>query len=129
MVIDEKTRIKSLIIITVLLILFFLISPFQKVRIIYFTNPSCVLTQETDRIMDEIKSDFGEKIRVREVKVSMYENDPPDTDEIKALREKYQVYGVPVIIINGKEYTNEYTKNNLKQEICRNFIIKPEVCK
>jgi len=129
MVIDEKTQIKILIILTVLSIIFFLISPFETVKIIYFTNPSCILTHKTDIIIDEIKSDFDKTIQVREIKVSMYEGDPLDTDEVKELREKYEVYGVPVIIINGKEFTKEYTKNNLKQEICRNFIIKPEVCR
>jgi len=129
MVIDKKTRIKILILLTVLSTFFLLISPFQKVEIIYFTNPSCILTNATDRIMDKINNDFGNRIQVREVKVSMYEGDPPDTDEVKELREKYEVYGVPVIIINGKEFTKEYTKNNLEQEICRNFIIKPEVCR
>lgn len=128
MVIDEKTRIKILIILTLLSIFFFLISPFQKVKIIYFTNPSCILTHKTDIIIDEMKSDFGKKIQVREVKVSMYDGDPLDTDKVKKLREKYRVYGVPTIIINGKEFTKEYTKNNLEEEICKNFMIKPEAC-
>lgn len=129
MVVDKKTQIKILIILTVLSIAFLLISPLQRVKIIYFTNPSCIITHQTDRIIDKIKSDFGNRIQIREVKVSMYEGDPPDTEEIKELREKYRVYGVPVIIINGKEFTKEYTKHNLEEEICRNFIIKPGACR
>ena len=123
-----KIKIKVGIILTVLLIIFLFFTPYQKVNIIYFTNSKCLLTVQTDRLIEEIRNDFGNRVHVREIVVSMYEDDPQDTEEIKQLRQEYQVFGVPVIIINGKEFTREFTKNNLEQEICKNFIIKPEAC-
>ena len=65
---------------------------------------------------------------MRKFVVDMYEGDEPDTEEIKFLRERYQVNGVPEIIIGGKEFIQKHTKHNLEQAICQNFIIKPWVC-
>jgi hypothetical protein len=79
--------------------------------------------------MEEIKEDFGDKIIVKEVVINMYPDDEPDTEEIKKLREKYQVYGVPEIIIDGEKFTLNFTKYNLEKKICGKFIIKPEVCR
>jgi len=123
-----KIKIKVGIILTVSLIILLFFTPYQKIRIIYFTNSKCLLTVQTDRLIEEIKNDFGNRIYVREIEVSMYEDDPQNTEEVKQLRQEYQVFGVPVIIINGKEFTREFTKNNLEQEICKNFIVKSEVC-
>jgi len=123
-----KIKIKVGIVLTVSLIILLFFTPYQKIRIIYFTNSKCLLTVQTDRLIEEIKNDFGNRIYVREIEVSMYEDDPQNTEEVKQLRQEYQVFGVPVIIINGKEFTREFTKNNLEQEICKNFIVKSEVC-
>lgn len=100
----------------------------QKIEIIYFTNPSCNLAKGTDIIMQEISENFGGKIVVREIKVNMYQNDSPDTLEVKQLREKYEVHGVPEIIINGKEFTKQFTYYELEKAICDQFIIKTSVC-
>jgi hypothetical protein len=91
-------------------------------------NPGCRVSNQSNIIIKEIKQDFGDRIYLREIRVNMYSNDPPDTEEIKLLRERYKVYGVPTIIINEKEFTTQYTKDNLEEEICKNFIIKPKVC-
>jgi hypothetical protein len=91
-------------------------------------NPRCSIANQSSTIIEEIKKEFGDKINLRELRVNMYSNDPPDTEEIKILRERYRVYGVPTIIINGKEFTTQYTKDNLEKEICNNFIMKPKVC-
>jgi hypothetical protein len=79
-------------------------------------------------MIDEAKKDFGDKIRVREIMVNMYDGDKPDTEEIKILRDKYQVYGVPEIIINGEKFAVSFTKDNLKKKICEKFIIRPWSC-
>ena len=100
----------------------------QKIDIIYFTNPNCNLAYNTDNIIQDIREKFGDKVNIREIRVNMYENDPPDTDEVKILREKYEVYGVPEIIINEKEFTEQFTKYELEKAICNQFIIKPSVC-
>jgi len=126
MVVDEKTKVGIGIIITISLIFFF--SSYQTIEIIYFTNPKCLIVNKTDKIINEIKKDFENKVYIREIKVSMYPDDPPDTEDIKQLRDRYQVYGVPEIIINGKRLTKKYTKDNLVEEICNSLLIKPEVC-
>ena len=59
---------------------------------------------------------------------SMYEGDPEDSDQVKILRERYNIKGVPVIIINGKEYKNKFEWDEFKAEICKNLIIKFSVC-
>lgn len=129
MVIDEKTKIRvgAIGLASILLILIFF-SKNQIVEIIYFTNPRCIVVNNTNDILREIKEEFKDRISIREIKVSMYENDLPDTPEIKWLRDKYHVFGVPDIIINGKKYTGKFNKEDIMDEICRNFIIEPEVC-
>lgn len=105
-----------------------MLTPCQKVDIIYFRNDKCILTTQSDRIIGETKEDFKNKVQIREINVNMYPEDKPDNEEIKELRDKYRVFGVPVIIINGKEFSREMIKDNLENEICNKFIIKPEVC-
>lgn len=132
MALEKKTKVRDgSIAITIILSIFllFLVEHQQKVEIIYFTNPRCIMANRTDELLDEMKEDFQDRIHIRKIKVSMYPEDAPDTEEIKGLREKYKVYGVPEIIINGEEFIGKYTKDNLKEEICKNFIIGPEACK
>jgi len=129
MVIDKKTKTKiriSAIVLSISIILLLLTQ--QKIEIIYFTNPTCHLANNTNTIMQNIKLKFDDRVVVREINVNMYENDPPDTEEIKQLRQRYEVYGVPEIIINGKEYTKQFTYYDLEEAICNQFIIKPSVC-
>ncbi len=83
---------------------------------------------KTDNILIEIKEEFKDRIHIREIKVSMYADDLPDTAEVKELREKYRVFGVPEIIINGKKYTGKFIKKDLVDEICKNFMVEPEAC-
>jgi len=122
----RRSTISAILIISSIFLLF--LAKYQTVEIIYFINPRCVITNITNDILDELKVDFQDRIKVREIKVSMYPDDQPDTEEIRQLREQYQVYGVPEIIINGKEFTKKFTKDNLKEEICKNFIIRPRTC-
>ena len=129
MAINKETKAKIVVLIVAIssITLFFLFQD-QTVEIMYFTNPKCLLTKNTDSIIEEMKLDFGDRIKVREIKVNMYPDDQPDTEEIKMLREKYQVYGTPSIIIDDEEFTLSFTKDNLKKTICERFIIKPVVC-
>lgn len=131
MALVKKTKVRDgRIAITIILSIFLLFIPEDPklVEIIYFTNPRCLMANRTDKLLDEIREDFQDRVHIREIKVSMYLEDAPDTEEIKELRERYKVYGVPEIIINGEEFTGKYTKDNLKEEICKNFIMEPEVC-
>jgi hypothetical protein len=113
----------------VILPIFFILASQQKVDVIFFMNPGCRISNQSSIAIEEIKEEFREKVNIREIRVNMYLNDPQDSEEIKILREKYRVYGVPTIIINGKEFTAQYTKDNLEEEICKKFIIRPKVCK
>ena len=129
MVVNKKTKNEVIVLLIIPLSIFFILAYKQKVDIIFFMNPSCRISNQTGPIIQEIKEKFGNNINLREIKVNMYFTDPPDTEEIKILREKYKVYGVPTIVINGKEFTKEYTKDNLEEGICNSFIIKPKVCR
>jgi len=129
MVVNKKTKVRAGVVIIALSIFLILISQNQTVNVLYFINPNCELINQTDSLMEDLKKDFGDRINIQEINVKMYDNDLPDTEYIKQLREKYHVYGVPEIVINGKEFTGQFTKDNLKKQICYNFLIKPEVCK
>jgi translation elongation factor EF-G len=128
MVFSKKTKNEVIVLFIMVLFIFFILASKQKIDIIFFTNPACRISNETSIVVKEIKEEFGDKITLREIRINMYLNDPPDSEEIKILREKYRVYGVPTIIMNGKEFTKEYTKDNLEKEICNDFIIRPKVC-
>ena len=129
MVAIKKTKNEVIVLFIMIFFIFFIFASKQKVDIIFFMNPGCRISNETIIVIKEIKDDFGNKINLREIRIKMYSNDPPDIEEVKNLRERYRVYGVPTIIINGKEFTKPYTKDNLEEEICKNFIIKPDVCR
>jgi len=79
-------------------------------------------------IISQAAIEFGDQINVRIIDAQLYPNEPEDTEEVKQLREKYNVIGLPDIIINGKKFTKQLTRDNLFSEICNNFIVKPEVC-
>jgi len=100
----------------------------QKVELLYFRNNNCELVHNTDGIIGEAVQEFGDKINVRVIDAQLYPTDPEDTAEIGQLREKYNVIGLPDIIINGEKFTKQFTGDNLFAEICNEFIVKPEAC-
>lgn len=100
----------------------------QKIKIIYFTNEKCIVNYLTDRMVENAGQDFGSRVEIETVTVSLYAGDPPDPPEVKEMRDKYNVFGAPLIIINEKEYKREYSYDAFKGEICKNFIVKPSVC-
>jgi len=122
-----KTKIRAGAIILIVAMTLLVLTQ-QNVEIIYFTNPKCELVGNTDTILQGISENFGERVTIKTITVNMYEDDPPDTNEIKILREKYTVIGVPEIIINGKEYTGQFTKYELERAVCNQFVIKPSAC-
>jgi thiol-disulfide isomerase/thioredoxin len=101
----------------------------KKVEILYFRNEKCVLVQNTDRIIQEAKEIFNDRIEVKIINVKLYPSEPEDPKDVKILREKYGVIGLPEIIINGKKFTKDFTRENLLSEICNNFIVKPGACR
>ena len=130
MAVNEKTKIGFVAIILILftIIVFVIRSTVSVVEIIYFRNLACRSSNNVDIIINQIQIDFREKVIVKPVKIQMYENDENDTQEISELREKYNIIGVPTIIINGKEYTKEFTKDKLEKEICKKILFQSEVC-
>ena len=131
MVIDQKTKVGVTTIVIIIIFsisLLFLIENQKPIGIIFFTNPGCLVSNQTDKVLEEIKNNFKDRVDIKEINVNMYNGDPTDSEEIRTLREKYQVYGVPELIINGREFTKKHTKDNIEDAICGNFIIKPEAC-
>jgi len=100
----------------------------NRVEIIYFRSDNCGVVGITDEIMEDLKDMLGINIDVKTINVKFSTQDPEDTEEIKILREKYNVIGLPDIIINGEKFKESFTKDNIFDEICNNFIIKPTVC-
>ncbi|MEM5793005.1 MAG: hypothetical protein QXY45_01425 [Candidatus Aenigmatarchaeota archaeon] len=124
MVLDEKTKI-GIITLAIIIITIFVFTFKDKVRVVdilYFREDSCIVVNKTDKIIEEIKKDFNGYINLR-----IIDRDKTTPDEEKLIK-KYNVIGVPVIIINGKEYTKEFTKDNLEREICKKLLRKPKVC-
>jgi len=117
-----------LIIIIFLILLSTFSSNNKKIEIIYFRNDNCRLIANTDDIINEAIETFEERIDVIVINAKLIETDPDDLEEVKMLREKYNVIGLPDIIIDGKKFTKKFTKDNIFNEICNNFIIKPGVC-
>jgi hypothetical protein len=100
----------------------------QKIEIVYFRNNNCGLVHNTDEIIREAEQGFGSRINVKTFNAQLYSTEPNDTEEVRQLRERYGVIGLPDIIINGKKFTDEFTRSNLFAEICNNFMLKPEAC-
>jgi thiol-disulfide isomerase/thioredoxin len=128
---NTTTKIKFGLVIVFLLIFAFVFlyrDSKKTIQILYFFNPKCKVANVADESIAETQEKFQEKIEIRRFFVNMYEGDPEDSKEVKELRDKYHINGTPVIIVNGKEFKEEFTFENLKKEICRNFLIKPRVC-
>jgi len=124
-----KIRVINLLVTVTLFLMIILFILFQKVRIIYFTNPKCRITKKTDVIMNKIGDEFGDKVLIKKVIVNIYPGDPSDPEDVKRLRERYKVYGVPEIVINGKKFIGNYTEESIKESICKNFLVKPGPCR
>jgi len=99
-----------------------------EIDIIYFRNDNCRIAMNTDSIINEAIEAFGDKINVRIINAKLDESDPEDTEEVKQLREMYHVIGLPDLIINGKKFGKEFTRDNIFNEMCNNFIVKPGAC-
>jgi hypothetical protein len=100
----------------------------EKVDILYFRNDRCTLIRNTDNMIAEAEKRFGYRVNITTMNVSLYPDDPKDSEEVRQLREKYNVIGLPEIVINGQKMTTEFTGTNLFSEICNNLRTKPLVC-
>ena len=107
----------------------FFVFSHRSVKILYFRNEKCRISLQTDQIIQDVARQFDGSVIIKTYNVKLYPSDQPDSPEVKLLREKYHVIGTPEIIINGKEYTGKYTKEDLFKAVCNNFILKPEACK
>ena len=100
----------------------------KQIELIFFSNPNCRASEGIDKIIEEINTMFNGSIYVNKIIVKVYDNDGEDSPDVKLLRERYNVDGVPTIVINGKPLNKKYTKKNIINEICRQFILKPRAC-
>jgi len=125
MALDQKTKIGlvSLTIFLITLVVLFYGNKGRKVDLIYFRKTSCIIVNRTDKIIFELQEDFKEYLNLRIVDM-----DKNLTKEKEDRGKEYNVVGVPVIVINGKEYTKEFTKDNLERELCKRLLVKPGVC-
>ena len=130
MVSDKTTKIEIglILVIAVVGTVFIFKSIPRKVEILYFYNPKCRAGEITNDLIEKTEDYFVDKVSIQKFFVNMYENDPEDSEQVKILREEYNIKGVPVIIINGKEFKKKFEWKELKGEICRNIIIKLSVC-
>lgn len=127
----EKIELEKILffVIIIILILFFLLTNLsKKIEILYFRNDNCGLIDDTDNIMEDVEELFGSYIYLNTLNSKLIETDPEDSEEIGNLREKYDVIGLPDIVINGKKMKISFTRQNIFNEICNNFIIKPGEC-
>jgi hypothetical protein len=113
---------KMYVIVLILLVFAFLYLYNQKVEIIYFYNQGCLVSNETDVLIEKIQDDLGDKVKM--TRIDLFN---PKINETK-LVERFGVKGVPTIVINGKIYPYEYNYTIFKREVCRNFVFKPEKC-
>ncbi|MBD3155458.1 MAG: hypothetical protein GF368_02270 [Candidatus Aenigmarchaeota archaeon] len=98
----------------------------EKVSVIYFRRTGCSVVEKTDNIVQEIDGDLGIELEI--ITVDLTREEKLSEQEI-ILKNEYNVIGVPVIIINGKEYTGVFTKESIEGEICKKFLFRPEECK
>ncbi len=128
MVNNEKTKIGLVILIFIILtfVVITLRNKSMTVNVIYLRKSSCIIINQTDRIMEEFEDKFGSELSIKTVDLDHEQN---ITKEDRDMINKYQIIGIPLIIINGKEYRKGFTEKNIKREICRSFLIKPEECK
>lgn len=113
----------------VILLLYFFLSEFSKpVKIFYFYNNKCIVANITDKIVSKAKEIFKNKVEITYFEVNMFLGDKPENNETTRLKEKYNVQGVPVLIINEKEYMGAYEFDKVIKEICNNFLVWPKEC-
>ena len=115
------SRENVLIVFSVILV-FLMFSVSEKIDVIYFTDESCRAAIETNDIIFEINSTLGKYIELK-----IYDINSNETDA-QALKQKYKIYGVPFIIINGKPLKKTYTEENIREAICKEFFIPPVEC-
>jgi glutaredoxin len=127
MVINEKTKfgILAIILVALTVVVINYQGKSRIVNLIYFRRESCIIVKSTDRIMKELEENFGEDLKIRTIDL----DDEKLSNNDKRLIQEHDIIGVPVILINGKEYTEEFTKDEIEKSICKNFLIKPEECK
>lgn len=128
---DDKTKI--IVAFGALSLITFLVFFFEgkgfSVEMIYFRGSNCRIVDDMDIIVSELSTLFGDKLVVKTIDIDSVNETSQDKEEVVQLMTKYNVVGVPEIIINGKKYMKGFTKIELKEAICQRYIIRPEVCR
>lgn len=99
----------------------------ERVEILYFRNEKCPLIENTDEIIQSVIESFGDKVEVRTFNAKLYPWEK-ESEEVSKLREKYEIIGLPEIIIQGRKFKKEFTRENLFREVCNYLLEKPMVC-
>ncbi|MFH8080293.1 MAG: thioredoxin family protein [Candidatus Aenigmatarchaeota archaeon] len=95
----------------------------QKIEITYFYSEGCELVKETNLIVDKIEHEFKDRVIVKKINAFS-----PKDDEERKIVEKFNVKGVPTILINGREYHDPFNYTEMEKNICKQFLIKPKTC-
>ncbi len=103
---------KKTFILLIAIFIFLIYTYNQKIEIIYFYNNGCNLVNETNKIIEKAQNDFGNNIIVK--KIDLFH---PNKDEIHII-DKFNVKGVPTLIVNGNEYPYEYNYSSFKKYLC-----------
>ncbi|MBU5689604.1 MAG: hypothetical protein QXM68_01240 [Candidatus Aenigmatarchaeota archaeon] len=114
---------KQYIAVLLLLIISFIIFYRQKVEIIYFYSKDCIVSNQTDSIIEDIERNFN-----RNVNVIYVDGFNPEGERQKKMVDLYNINSVPVIIIDGSVFKGEFTYESLKSSICERFVFKPSAC-
>jgi hypothetical protein len=94
----------------------------QRSEILYFYNKGCLISNKTDIFIENIQLELGAKVKI--TKIDPFDPKNQDNELVK----KFNVKGVPTIVINGKIYSHDYNYTLFKNEVCRYFVLKPEKC-
>ena len=95
----------------------------QRVDVIYFRSNGCIMVNRSDAVVEEVSREFGGRVSVTTVEVSLDE-DVENSEVTTRMMERYGIHGVPTILVNGVGSGVDDVKIN----ICRNFIIRPGAC-
>ncbi len=111
---------EEIVIILALLLVFTFFASAQRVEVKYFTSENCGPAREVDKVIKDINDTIGNEISLKVFNIANVSRD---------IKDKYKVYGVPTIVVNGRVVNEKYTEKNLMRIICSEMLVEPEVCK
>ena len=102
----------------------------SEVEILFFSCKELSICQQQRKELQEAVKLFGDKVKIKEMNVSINPIVYPDNDETVLLRNKYCVDSPPAIVMNGYLITLGYLadKDFLISQICNRLKKPPKFC-